>query len=406
MNGTRPIRHLRFFFAFSAPLCAFCVKSLLMVLIAAGNLAAQTTPVHTIEQDVAAAAFGPDGRLCYATRRMIEWRRIEMRRDDIWMLTPDGKSKKIVDGQRIVRANVPFSFAVQSIRWAPDGAKLTVEMRASVFTNYERNETEEVYLTLLLEDSGKEIKMAGADSTILGAANAAWLGDGVTVAFMSENRNDRLVSGAHMVRPLSGRSSTFLGDRTFTAVSWDPPRNRGLGIERHLAMRGQPRLVLLNVPNEALTELAVLDGYLGQLTVSPSGKRVAYFRDAETMEIREIEHPARITRVRVAYGVYAWAPDETRILMKSALERRNGDLYWIRIPAPAEPPTTAAPAASGNATAPPSAGSGGPPPKGEAVTPDPILHGLGFRDFALAHDGKRIAVIEPGKRNLAIYALP
>jgi hypothetical protein len=39
------------------------------------------------------------------------------------------------------------------------------------------------------------------------------------------------------------------------------------------------------------------------------------------------------------------------------------------------------------------------------VQPEPIsiLHGLTFRDFAISPDGRMLAVVPPGKRNLLIF---
>jgi hypothetical protein len=35
-----------------------------------------------------------------------------------------------------------------------------------------------------------------------------------------------------------------------------------------------------------------------------------------------------------------------------------------------------------------------------------VLHGLSFRDFELSPDGRFLAVIQPGKRNLLVYPAP
>ena len=376
------------------------LRCLLLFLLAAAAatppVAAQATPLQTIEQEVPAVAWAPDGRLAYAVRRIIQGRRIEQRRDDIFILSGAEKPKRIVDGGRLVRGGLPFSYAVQSMRWSPDGQRLTVELLAAVIpgksyeemgVNFERGIVEEFSMTLLLDDTGKEIKIQGADSVIPRALNATWLGDGVTVAFVTEaQKPPNLTFSMGTVRPAGGRGGGIFDNNHFTSVAWDAKRNLAIAIERDPALRAKPRLVALDIVRESRRELTELDAYLGQLSVSPSGTKVAYFRDYDTMEIRDTADPQKIARVKVAYGVYAWSPDETSILMKRALERRKGDLYWIRVPALAPAPASGAiPSAEPNA--------------------QPILHGLGFRDFALAPDGKRIAVTEPGKRNLLIYSL-
>jgi len=41
-------------------------------------------------------------------------------------------------------------------------------------------------MTLLLDDEGREIAIPGADSVIAGATNAAWMADGVSVVYLTE----------------------------------------------------------------------------------------------------------------------------------------------------------------------------------------------------------------------------
>src|SRR5207245_1769021 len=78
--------------------------------------------------------------------------------------------------------------------------------------------------------------------------------------------------------------------------------------------------------------LAVLEGFLGGLSISPSGSKVAYFRDHGLLEIRDISAPNSVARVRIGYGSYQWEPDERRILVKRGLDRRSGDLAWVSLP--------------------------------------------------------------------------
>jgi hypothetical protein len=42
-------------------------------------------------------------------------------------------------------------------------------------------------------------------------------------------------------------------------------------------------------------------------------------------------------------------------------------------------------------------------PAAAEVFPQSILHDLEFRQFDISPDGKSLAVIEPGKRNLFVY---
>jgi len=103
--------------------------------------------------------------------------------------------------------------------------------------------------------------------------------------------------------------------------------------------------------------------------------------------VRDLAAPDHFVRLRVGLGVFHWAPDETRILLKRAIERKSGDIVWIAIPPlPAQPAGKEIPVLQ--------------------PTPQPILHGLTFREFAISPDGRFLGVVLPGKRNLMIFPLP
>ncbi|MGH9817119.1 MAG: hypothetical protein ACRD5F_10385, partial [Candidatus Acidiferrales bacterium] len=123
------------------------LSCLLLLFLAALTPALAQAPAEVIEQECVAMDFSRDGRLAYAVRRVITVRRVQMQRDDIWLRTPDGKRKRIVDGERLVQGGAPFSYAIQSLRWGPAGKHLTVEMTVRFYTNWERGETEDSFLT-------------------------------------------------------------------------------------------------------------------------------------------------------------------------------------------------------------------------------------------------------------------
>ncbi|HJY85298.1 MAG TPA: hypothetical protein VKE24_00540 [Candidatus Acidoferrales bacterium] len=352
---------------------------------------AQDSPTLTVDEQCAAPAYAPDGRLAYAVRRILTSRRLEIQRDDLWLVAADGKRRRIVNGEKLVQGPrgaglVPFSYSIQSLRWSPDGARLTVEMLTSEMVD-QRGTTKEGVMTLLLDENGKEIKIAGGDSVIPEGTNAAWLADGATVVYLQEAVKPKLLFSVNSVRPLGGRGGPIFSGHVFAAAAWNAKQGSGVAVERDRSLSTPPHLVSLDLPKETRLELATLEGYAGGLSLSPSGKKVAYFRDAQVLEIREVEQPDRVARLRVAYGSYQWAPDERRILMKRGLEHRSGDLAWLVLPPLA---SRASPASAGQATI----------IEGELR---PILHGLSFRDFALSPDGRSLAVIQPGKRSLLVY---
>ncbi|MBI3669226.1 MAG: hypothetical protein HY237_05545 [Acidobacteria bacterium] len=376
------------------PLCARlrCARlALAAVLCLPAAPAAQETPTLTIDEECMALAYAPDGRIAYAVRHILTTKHLDLQRDDIWLVATDGKRRRLIHGEKLIQGPkvggaVPFSYAIHSLRWSPDGTKLTAEMFTSQMIN-ERGDTKEGVMTLLFDENGKEIRIAGADSVIPEGTNAAWLADGATLVYLQEAVKPNLLFSANAVRPAAGRGGRLFGEHVFLAVAWNAKLNIGVAIERDRSLSGPPRLVALDPLKDNTRELATLDGYVGGLSLSPSGARVAYYRDHGTLEVREMAVPERVARVRAAFGTYQWAPDERRVLLKRGIERRSGDLVWISLPQPVAPdPKAGAPAVA-------------------EVEPQPVLHGLSFRDFELSPDGRSLAVTQPGKRNLLVYSL-
>ncbi len=329
-----------------------------------------------------AFAYAPDGRIAYSVRHLYSARRTDYQRDDIWVLGTDGKRKKIVNGERLVQGGGEFfSYSVHSLRWSPDGTRLTAELLTSVIID-QRGNTQDGEMTLMLDENGKEIKIVKGDSAIPDAYDAAWLGDSATVVYLTEAAKPHLLYSIGATKPAVGRGGVIFFGHTFSAVAWNAKQNSAIGIERNSSLSGPPRLVALDLLKETARELATLDGYAGGLVLSPSGARVAYYRDQDVLEVRELAHPEQFARARVTFGVLQWAPDEQRLLLKRGLERKTADLIWVRVPKPGS-------AAPGSAI-----------PDADVA---PALHGLTFRDFELSPDGRQIAVVEPGRRNLLIY---
>ena len=334
-------------------------------------------------------AFASDGRLAYATRRLFKTRLYDLQRDDIWLHGADGKRRRIVNGEKLVRGNVPFSYTVNSLRWSPDGRLLTAELITTAVVDPEGN-TRDAVMTLLLNDDGKEIRIGSGDGVIEEGTNAAWLADGVTVVFLTEAVKPKLLFSIQSVRPVAGRGGPLFDGRTFLAAAWDARKSIGYGVERDRRMEGPPRLQHLDLMKDAADELVTLDAFAGGLTLSPTGTKVAYYRDHEVLEIRDLAAPTHIARLRVGFGVYEWTPDERRILLKRTPEKKSGNLVWFDVP-PLTAPLAGMPANS----------------QPSVIEPvlTPALHGLTFREFEISQDGRTLAVIQPGRRNLLLYPL-
>ncbi len=185
----------------------------------------------------------------------------------------------------------------------------------------------------------------------------------------------------------TGPAGPAFEGRTFIDSDRIPRTNAAIAVEQDRAQSGPPRLQRLELLAQDDREIATLNSYAGGLSVSPSGEKVAYFIDREILEVRNLALPNYFVRLRVGLGVFRWSPDETRILLKRAVERKSGDLVWISIP-----PLLAQKSGADIPVLQP--------------TPRPILHDISIREFTISPDGRFLAVILPGKRNLELFPLP
>jgi dipeptidyl aminopeptidase/acylaminoacyl peptidase len=376
---------------------------------------AQENPAFRIDEDISRFAFSRGGRIAYATRHIFSVKKIRLQRDDVWIAEADGKRRRILLGEKFIRGTGPFSYTVRGLRWSPDGGKLAVEMETSEMTN-DAGDTREGVMTLLLDDAGREIVIPGMDSTIPGATNAAWMADGVSVAYLTEQGRangqasaaaagksplDRAPSDEaasnpppkkapdklftmNRVKPFAEGASALFQGHVFSVLVWNTNQDGGVAIEREAGATGSSRLVMLDPARETTRVLGTLVGYTGGMTISPSGKRVAYWIDNEQLEVRDVEIPNQMARARVALGTLAWSGDESRVLVKRGPVLRSGGLVWVTLP----PLVGVAPGAF---------------PATTEVLPQLILHELEFRQFEISPDGRFLGVIEPGKRNLIVY---
>jgi hypothetical protein len=343
------------------------------LFLAASVALAQDKPAATVDLDCRAFAMANDGRIACAAYHLGRSKKYTIERDDIWMVQPNGKRKKIVDGQKLVQSATPFSYKITRLSFSPDGHILLVEMMTLQVVDA-AGKTQAGKLVDIMNDEGKEITIAGTKtSAVMGAFNAAALADGQTIAYLTQPDEEGLFYNISTVRPLGGRGGPIFPGHYFTTVVWDAAHNSALAIERNKDLSGPMQLVRLDLLKETDTPITTLTAFLGQLTISPQGDKIAYFRDGDTLEIRSLAIPASAVSIHCAYGKYAWAADEQRVLLKRGPEDQSADLVWIAIP-------------SGTVT--------------------PILHDLIFRNFAISPDGHTLAVVGAGNNNLITYSLP
>jgi len=343
-------------------------------------------PLQSIDEEITAFAYAPDGRIVYAVNRKFKTKLYDLEHDDIWLQDAGGKRRRLLEGQKFNRGNQPFSYIVNSFRWSPNGRYILAELLTTTVTD-ESGRTQDSFQTLVLDDSGKEIRIAKGDSVIPDAADPFFLQDNVTINCLSEAVTPRRLFSLKIPRLDTGFGKSPHEGRTFRDLLPLPGVFAAIGVEQNHSMTGPARLQRLKLLFDEHEELATLDGYEGGLSVSPSGKKVAYFIDKEVLEVRDLASPDHLARVRVGLGVLHWSPDESRILLKRAIEKKSGDLVWIDLPPLA--------AIAKDHDIPVS-------------QPEPIsiLHGLTFRDFAISPDGRFLAVVITGKRNLLVFPLP
>jgi hypothetical protein len=343
-------------------------------------------PLQNIDDEITAFSFAPDGRIAYGVRHNIKTKKYDLQHDDLWLMETGGKRRRLVQGDKFSRGDQLFSYATDGFSWSPNGRYLLAQLFTTTVTD-ESGRTEDSFMALALEDNGKEVHLGKGESTIKDCYKPSFLLDNATIVYLTEAVKPRMLFSFRYTNINTGPAGPIFEGRTFLDYVRIPNSNAALAVERDRAMSGPPRLQRLELLAQDDTEVATLDGYEGGLSLSPSGKKVAYFIDREVLEVRDVSAPDHFARLRVGLGLVQWSPDESRILLKRAVERKSGDIVWITLPAlPAQRP--------------------GQPVPISQPTPQPILHGVTFRDMAVSPDGRFLAVVAPGRRNLLLFPLP
>jgi len=343
-------------------------------------------PSQSIDEEITAFSFGPDGGIAFSVYHNFKTKKYDLEHDDIWVQDARGKRRRLLEGQKYTRGTQLLSYLTDSIRWSPNGRYLLVQLLTTTVEEDSGNAANSVQ-TLLFDDSGHEVKINKGDSFLANAANATFLPDNNTIAYLVNAVQTLPLFSVKMTRLSSGSFPSPYEGRTFRDVAWLPGMNFAVAVEQDHSMSGPPRLQYLDVLSDSDKELATLDGYEGGLTVSPDRTMAAYFIDREVLEVRNLSHPNQLARVRVGLGIPRWTADSTRIFLKRALEKKSGDIAWFPVPPlVAVSPSKEIPVAQ--------------------PTPVPVLHGLTFREFSISPDGRSLAVVVPGKRNLLVFPLP
>ncbi|MGA7921421.1 MAG: hypothetical protein WCA38_17310 [Candidatus Acidiferrales bacterium] len=355
----------------------------------------------TFEQDVQAFAISQDNHLVYAVQRMKRVKKLVVEHDDFWVGTIDGKRRKIIDGDKFNPApgseeepepppsddsdkkkhpSLPrqHSYQVDSLTWSPDSRRIAVKMDTSEMAQPQGTVVQQLdeqqtvrpnTILYLMDDDGRQITIQGSKtSTLSDAFNPDWLADGGTLVYLSKTSGN--FSQMNALRPSDGKTRLLFEGHTFSAVAWDTKRNQAFAIEESTQVIGSPKLVQLDLMNQKRKEIAAMDEFAGFLTISPSAQKIAYFRNGDTLEVRDLTGGSKPVQVRVAIGQFQWDRSERRVLLKRGEPQKSGNLVWVGLY------------------------------DGTFV---PFFHDLEFHNFAIAPDGETVAVTEPGKRALVVY---
>jgi len=344
--------------------------------------------VMNVDEEVTSFAYAPDGRIIFSVRRMFKAsKKYELQRDDIWLLETNGKRKRLLEGQKFTHGDKPFTYQVESFTWSPNGHIVAIQLYTST-VDPEDDSREDARALLLLDDNGKELHPKGPDSLVLNAESPMWLRDNSTLVYLVEEIAPRQLFSMQYLYTAGGPPTKAFEGRTFIDAERVPGSNSAIAVERDRNMDGPPRMQRLELLAQDDKELATLDSFVGQagLSISPTGSMVAYFLDNEVLEIRSLEEPNKVARLRVGLGVLKWSADETKIYLKRTIEKKSADLVTFDVPGLAPRPR------------------GSQPPLLLEPEPRPLLHGLTIREYAISPDGRFLAVVLPGKRNLQVFA--
>ena len=334
-----------------------------------GPLRAQEKPKLIIEEDCSRFSVAPDNKIVFVVQHQKRIKKVVIQRDDIWVASPNGGKRRIVEGEKFMPSPPPLSFQVDSISWSPDSRRLAMDITFQKPAADDESSPTTTKGIALLDENGGEIKVAGSKNRFIEeAGNATWLADGQSVVYVTGGGPYQIVR----VNPSDGKAVTLFEGHTFDGITWDAKHNQAFAIGQNLSISGRNVLVQLDLLHEGVRELTRIPAFQGKLTIAPSGNRIGYFVDADTIEVREIAAPTKPIRTRAGFGRFEFGRDENRVLLKHGPDDKSGNLVWVGL---------------------------------TDGTFRPILHDLLVNNFQIAPDGDSIIIAEPGKHILKVYPL-
>ena len=363
---------------------------------AAPVLRAQNVPTAIIDQDISAFDISSHNDIAYAVPHRKFIQKYILDRDDIFIATMRGKVSRIVDSDKFLPAPPIEGYVVNSLSWSPDGTRIAVNMTIEPIParleerleakkhkdkkkrdDQSDDDDDDDYqppskpalggsVVVLFDDQGQQIQVAGSKSGFIeNATHATWLADDQSVVYMSGAQIMR-------VRPADGATSKLFEGHEFQAIAWDATRNRAFAIGEDITVYGGLALVELDLLHQRVAPLAQLTSYRSSLVVSPSGAKVGFFENGDTIEVIDVANPSKPIFANAGLGFFQFGPTERRVLLKRGPEGQSNDLVWVGL---------------------------------HDDSFSPALHDLEYHAFQIAPDGNSVAVTEPGKRILKIFSL-
>ena len=353
-------------------------------------LLAQDAPKLMIDEDCQAFSIAPDNSIVYAVSHIKGVKRLVIERDDVWVASGPGRTRKILDANIFMPMPPPQGFRVESLAWSPDSQRIAMISTLiqpppgwedkNAKKKGDLGDDEDVNappiqgvgggrVLVLLDAEGHEIKVANSKTRFIeGAVDGTWLADGKTVVYLTGGPPYSMFR----VTPEDGKVTPLYDGHTFQSVVWDAKRNRAFGVSDSLSITAHLAIVRLDLLHEAIAPVSDIDTYQTGLSLSPSGTKIGYFEDGDTIDVIDMQNGGRPIRVRAGSGRFAWSRDEKKVLLKRGPDDRSNILLWVGL---------------------------------HDDSFSSILHDLQFRDFQIAPDGQSIAVTIPGKRALKVYPL-
>src|SRR5258707_2374203 len=203
-------------------------------------------PLQSIEEEITAFAYAPDGRIVYSVYRHFKTKEYDLEHDDIWLQDAGGNRRRVLEGQKFTRGNRPFSYVVNSFRWSPNGRMILAELLTTTVVD-DSGKAEDSFQTMLFDDSGHEIRINKGDNVIPDAAAPFFLPDNATIAFLSEAVKPRQLFSLKSTRIDIGSLKSPNDGRTFRDVVPIPGTISIAAIGQDRSLNGPNRLQRLDL---------------------------------------------------------------------------------------------------------------------------------------------------------------